>query len=93
MLVVVGLVLAVSAGGRLVLAAADAFDLAWWTVDGGGGTSAGGSYSVSGTLGQPVAASGVAALSGGPYQLSGGFWAQSATPFHTLFLPVVVSQN
>ena len=93
MLVIVGLVLTVSTGEGLLLAAADAFDLAWWTVDGGGGTSAGGSYSLSGTLGQPDAASGAASLSGGSYQLSGGFWTQPGMQSHTLFLPVVVSQD
>ena len=36
--------------------------LPWWTVDGGGGVSAGGSYTVVGTLGQ----SDSSAMSGGP---------------------------
>jgi hypothetical protein len=42
----------------------------WWTLDGGGGTSSGGSYTLSGTIGQPDAG----VLTGGPYTLSGGFW-------------------
>ena len=40
-------------------------------VAGGGGTSSGGSYQVSGTIGQPAAGS---AMSGGDYSLTGGFW-------------------
>lgn len=43
-----------------------------FTVDGGGGTSTGGVYSVSGTLGQ--AESGPT-LAGGNFILTGGFWA------------------
>jgi hypothetical protein len=42
----------------------------WSTIDGGGGTSTGGVYSVSGTIGQPDAGT----MSGGNYTLSGGFW-------------------
>ena len=42
----------------------------WYTVDGGGGTSTGGVYSVSGTIGQPDAGK----MTGGNYTLEGGFW-------------------
>jgi hypothetical protein len=52
------------------------FSLDWWTVDGGGGTSTAGVYTVSGTIGQPDAG----AMSGGGYSLTGGFWALDATP-------------
>ena len=31
------------------------YSIDWWTVDGGGGTSAGAGYSLSGTIGQPDA--------------------------------------
>jgi hypothetical protein len=41
-------------------------------VDGGGGTSTGGVYTLSGTIGQPDAS---AAMTGGAYTLTGGFWA------------------
>ena len=46
------------------------YSLDWSTVDGGGGTSTGGVYSVSGTIGQPDAG----AMSGGNFTLDGGFW-------------------
>jgi hypothetical protein len=46
------------------------YSIDWSTVDGGGGTSTGGVYSVSGTIGQPDAGT----MSGGNYSLSGGFW-------------------
>ena len=47
------------------------YDLTWSTIDGGGGSSAGSGYQLTGTLGQPDAG---AMLSGGAYSLSGGFW-------------------
>jgi hypothetical protein len=46
------------------------FAIPWWTLDGGGGTSTGGVYSVSGTIGQPDAGR----MSGGSFTLEGGFW-------------------
>jgi hypothetical protein len=46
------------------------FAIDWFTIDGGGGTSTGGVYSVSGTIGQPDAGT----MSGGTYSLVGGFW-------------------
>jgi len=54
------------------------YSIDWYTIDGGGGTSTGGDFQVSGTIGQPDAG----AATGGPYQLVGGFWAftQSVVP-------------
>lgn len=46
-------------------------DLTWFTIDCGGGTSTGGVYTLSGTIGQPDAA----VSTGGDYTLAGGFWA------------------
>src|SRR2546427_2022735 len=47
------------------------FAIDWFTIDGGGGTSTGGVYTVSGTIGQPDAGR---TMSGGSYTLVGGFW-------------------
>jgi len=47
------------------------YSIDWYSIDGGGGTSTGGVYSVSGTIGQPDAGT----MSGGNYTLQGGFWA------------------
>jgi hypothetical protein len=44
----------------------------WYKVSGGGGTSTGGVYSVSGTIGQHDAGG---PMTGGNYSLTGGFWA------------------
>lgn len=49
---------------------AQSYNIDWFTVDGGGGTSTGSVYSVSGSIGQPD--SGV--LTGGDYGIEGGFW-------------------
>jgi hypothetical protein len=48
-----------------------AFSAASASIDGGGGTSTGDSYSLMGTIGQPDAGSN----SGTGYDLTGGFWA------------------
>jgi hypothetical protein len=50
------------------------YSIDWWTVDGGGGTSTGGVYAVTGTIGQPDAGQ----MSGGTFTLTGGFWALAA---------------
>ena len=47
------------------------YSIDWSTIDGGGGTSTGGVYSVSGTIGQPDAGP---TMSGGNYSVDGGFW-------------------
>ncbi len=47
-----------------------AYVLDWSTIDGGGGQSSGGQYTLTGTIGQPDAAY----SAGGNYELLGGFW-------------------
>lgn len=53
-----------------VLGFAQNYVIDWHTIDGGGGSSTGGVYSVSGTIGQPDAGK----MSGGNYTIEGGFW-------------------
>jgi len=48
------------------------FTIPWHSIDGGGGTSQGGIYSLSGTVGQPDA--NPTPLTGGSFSVSGGFW-------------------
>ena len=65
----------VSAIAALLLSAqamAQSYSIDWFKVAGGGGTSTGATYSVSGTIGQPDASG---AMTGGKYSLTGGFWA------------------
>jgi hypothetical protein len=61
-----------------IVAHAQSHSIDWFTIDGGGGTSTGGVYSVSGTIGQPDASG---PLTNGQYSVTGGFWA----------LPIAVS--
>jgi hypothetical protein len=58
---------------------AQSYTIDWYTIDGGGGTSTNGPYSLTGSIGQ-VDASG--SMTNGPYSLTGGFWV----------LPVVVQE-
>ena len=51
---------------------AQSFALDWFKIAGGGGTSTGGVFSVSGTIGQPDAG---ARMTNGQYSVTGGFWA------------------
>jgi hypothetical protein len=64
-------------GAALVLPGslhAQNYSIAWHTIGGGGGSSSGAgggaTYAVSGTIGQPASA----AMSGGGYSITGGFW-------------------
>jgi hypothetical protein len=52
------------------LALAQSYSIDWFTIDGGGGTSTGGVYSVISTIGQPDAGK----MSGGNFTIDGGFW-------------------
>ncbi len=53
------------------LRAVGQYSLDWSTLDGGGGTSSGGVYTVTGTIGQADAGK----MSGGNFTLDGGYWA------------------
>ncbi len=53
-------------------ARAQQYSIDWYKVAGGGGTSTGGTYPVSGTIGQHDAGG---PMTGGNYSLTGGFWA------------------
>ena len=64
-LVIAGLLLALSS------LHAQTYSIDWSKIAGGGGTSTGGVYSVSGTIGQPEAGG---ALTNGQYSVTGGFW-------------------
>ena len=53
-------------------ATAQSYSIDWYKIAGGGGISTGGTYQVSGTIGQPDAGG---AMTGFNYSLTGGFWA------------------
>ena len=52
------------------------FSISWYTIDGGGGTSTGGDFSLSGTIGQHDAGG---PMTGGDFSVSGGFWVGAGT--------------
>ena len=64
------LLLIVSAFSFQLSAFSQSYSIDWSTIDAGGGTSTGGMYSVTVTIGQPDAGT----MSGGNYTLQGGFW-------------------
>jgi hypothetical protein len=68
-------------------ASAPEWAVSWWTVDGGGGTSSGGDYALTGTAGQAEVG---AWMQGGAYELAGGFWGAGGQPEYDLYLPVVL---
>jgi hypothetical protein len=82
---------ATSLVGNRILAASDGpnapdegLAIPWWTVDTGGGASQAGSYTLTGTAGQPDTAT----LSGGTYTLKGGYWSGSID--YITNLPMIV---
>ena len=75
-----------------ICASAQSYSIDWHKVSGGGGTSTGGVYSVSGTIGQPDAGG---AMIGGNFSLTGGFWSLLAgqTPGAPLLTITLSSTN
>jgi len=57
-------------GSVAVAGSGGPYELSWSTIDGGGGTSSGGAYTLTGTIGQHDAAY----SEGEGYELLGGFW-------------------
>ncbi len=66
------LIFGVGVATMLTVGLAQNYSIDWHTIDGGGGTSTGGVYSVSGTIGQPDAGG---PMTNGIYSVTGGFWA------------------
>ncbi len=74
---------------------AQGYELSWWTVDNGGHTSsAGGSYTLGGAIGQPDAGRSTGESATSPYSLAGGFWqGSSVVTLRTIYLPVVLRNH
>lgn len=68
--------LAMSASLFTAVAFGQTFSIDWFTIDGGGGPSSGGDFTLNGTIGQPEAGT----MSGDNYSLAGGFWGALQTP-------------
>ena len=70
------------------------YELAWFTVDGGGAMlNQGGSFSLNGTIGQADAGT----LGGDGYTLDGGFWGagvpSGGPPAYNIYLPIILRQS
>ena len=65
------LILALALAGTEGGLRAQSYTVDWYKIAGGGGASTGGTYQVSGTIGQPDAG---ATMTGGNYAVDGGFW-------------------
>jgi hypothetical protein len=89
------LLLPIVGGSVAVAQSGGPFDLTWYSVDGGGqtsppsGRSTGGSFALSGTIGQPDAGP---PLGGGTFGLGGGFWTGGATAPYRVYLPIVMRE-
>lgn len=85
-----GLALTIVIAITIPVLADGGLSLDWWTIDGGGGSSMGGSFALDGTISQPDTGS----SSGGNYQLSGGYWGAPGpvgTIDNAVFIPVMVN--
>ncbi len=47
----------------------------WYTIDGGGGPATGGTFDLTGTIGQPD----VGLVTGGQFEINGGFWTSAGS--------------
>ena len=86
-IIFLSLILALFAFTAMALAANGGYEIAWFTVDAGGGYSTGGGYTLNGTIGQPEANP---HTSGGGYALTGGFWSGLAMQ-PRIYLPLIQS--
>ena len=79
--------------GLISSASAQSYSIDWYKIAGGGGSSTGGQYVVSGTIGQHDAGG---PMTGGNYSLIGGFWSIVAaiqTPGAPLLTVTLTSTN
>jgi hypothetical protein len=83
---VLAVCLLLALGGVRAARSAPALSIDRWVVATGGGTSASGSFSLSGTAGQVEAGS---ALTGGSFRLTSGFWFAG---WNSLFMPLILRE-
>lgn len=73
-MVAIGLFVVAAGGLASENAGPPPFEIPWHSIDGGGGTSDGGPFTVTGTIGQHDTGT----MTGGGFEISGGFWAASS---------------
>ena len=71
-----GIFLVLLVMGLIVSSSWGQYEISWYTIDGGGGRSSGGDFTLTGTIGQPDAAY----SAGGNYEMLGGFWPGGPVP-------------
>lgn len=94
-----GLVLSLILGPAILAQSGGEYDLSWSAIIGGGEIdSIGGNYVLGGAIGQP----GAGTVSGGHYDLQGGFWhcfslgsagCQSIDGTPKVFIPIITNLN
>jgi hypothetical protein len=94
-----GLIAAFVLGPRILAQSSGEYDLSWSTIAGGGEAGvAGSNYVLGGAIGQP----GAGTVSGGHYELQGGFWhcfplgsagCQSFAGKSKVYIPVITNPN
>ena len=78
--------------GHVPSAPSAGYSIEWATIDGGGGSSAGGTFSLSATIGQADAGPRADGMAGGTYGLKGGFWAEARPSAGRQYLPMIVRE-
>ena len=66
--------------------AADSLAIDWWSVDGGSGTSSGGTWTLTGSIGEADAG----VMQGGAFRLEGGVLASTTSRSYQINLPSVL---
>ena len=79
--ILVGAAITILTSGPIL---AQSYEVAWWKVAGGGGSSTANKYTLSGTIAQAEAGS----LTGGNYTLLGGFWGITMQQY--IHLPLIL---
>ncbi len=66
------------------------YNISWWIIDSGGGTSQAGNYSLSGGIGQPAVGP---TLYGGIYRIDGGFWSNGGNLTTQINIPLILKTH
>jgi hypothetical protein len=89
--VLIAIVVSLITTAVVLAQAGGTYDLGWWSIDGGGGASNGGAYSVMDTLGQSDASPPTSG-DGQRYSLTDGFW-QARSTGSRVYLPTIIGNG
>jgi len=75
----------------VIVVAENGYTIPWYSIDGGAQTSGGDGFTLNGIAGQPDAG---LAMTGGDYQVTGGYWSAAASegpePKYKVYLSLIV---